>query len=137
MHFFYLAYYSAEKYGKGSGPVFMDFVNCTGWEGSFWDGCTHFAHYYGCSHDDDVGVQCQPGNGPSKPLIPMLCTSRNCLALCPDGQLRLAATYSGRVEICYNQRWNTLSSSDWSDGNAQITCIQLGFHYYLSAQFHV
>ena len=79
----------------------------------------------------------QEANGPSKPLIPMLCTSRNCLALCPDGQLRLAATYSGRVEICYNQRWNTLSSSDWSDGNAQITCIQLGFHYYLSAQFHV
>ena len=39
----------------------MDFVNCTGSEWTLWDGCTHYTHYYGCSHDDDVGVQCEPG----------------------------------------------------------------------------
>ena len=46
------------KFGKGVGPVFIDYINCTG---NFWESCTHFAHHSGCSHDDDVGVQCQPG----------------------------------------------------------------------------
>jgi deleted-in-malignant-brain-tumors protein 1 len=111
-----LTYYSAEKYGKGSGPVFMDFVNCTGNEWRLWGRCTYWTHYYGCSHDDDIGVQCAP-------------------ARCSDGQLRLAEgsdSYYGRVEICSDQRWNTLSSarSLWSYTNARIACIELGFQYY-------
>ena len=56
-----LAHYSSENYGKGTGPVLMDFVNCTGSERRLWSRCTHFTHYHGCSHDDDVGVQCKPG----------------------------------------------------------------------------
>ena len=47
------------KFGKGVGPVFIDYINCTGY---FWrSGCIHFTHHSGCSHDEDVGVQCQPG----------------------------------------------------------------------------
>ena len=42
--------------------MFMDFVNCTGWEGRLWEGCAHYTHYYGCSHHDDVEVQCAPGD---------------------------------------------------------------------------
>ena len=56
-----LAYFSSEKYGEGTGPVFIDFINCTGTEGSLWDDCTHRTHYFGCSHDNDVGIQCKPG----------------------------------------------------------------------------
>ncbi|CAI8023573.1 Neurotrypsin [Geodia barretti] len=108
-----LTYYSPEKYGKGSGPVFMDFVNCTGDEWNLWGSCTYWTHYYGCSHDDDIGVQCAP-------------------ARCSDGQLRLAegsVAYYGRVEICSDQRWNTLSNAQWSYSNARIACIELGFQY--------
>ena len=47
--------------GGGAGPIFMDYVNCTGSEPRLWRKCSHFSHYYGCSHNDDVGVQCQPG----------------------------------------------------------------------------
>ena len=39
----------------------MDFISCNGSEWRLWDDCTHFTHYYGCSHEDDVGVQCRPG----------------------------------------------------------------------------
>ena len=54
------------------------------------------------------------------------------IARCSDGQLRLAegsVAYYGRVEICSDQRWNTLSSarSLWSSTNARIACIELGF----------
>ena len=40
----------------------IDYINCTGLEGSLWRWCHHFTHTSGCSHDDDVGVQCHPGN---------------------------------------------------------------------------
>ena len=39
----------------------MDFVNCTGTEGRVLYSCTTRTHYFGCSHDNDVGVQCKPG----------------------------------------------------------------------------
>ena len=54
-------YFSSEKFGKGTGPVQIDYINCTGLEGSLWRGCHHFTHFSGCSHDADIGVQCQPG----------------------------------------------------------------------------
>ena len=40
----------------------MDYVNCTGSEPRIWEECTYFTHYYGCTHADDVGVRCRPGN---------------------------------------------------------------------------
>ena len=39
----------------------MDYISCSGSEGKLWGGCTHFTHYYGCIHDDDIGIQCKPG----------------------------------------------------------------------------
>ena len=52
---------ASERFGRGTGPVFIDYINCTGSEGSLWRGCLHFNHYSGCSHDLNVGVQCKPG----------------------------------------------------------------------------
>ena len=57
-----VALYSFKRFGKGTGPVFMDYVECTGDEWNFWGGCTHFTHYHGCSHNDDIEVQCKPGS---------------------------------------------------------------------------
>ena len=57
-------YFTSEMFGEGSGPIFMDYVNCTGSESRLWGSerdCSSFTHYYGCSHSDDVGVCCQPG----------------------------------------------------------------------------
>ena len=55
------SYYTSERFGEGTGPIFIDYINCTGSESRLWGKCSHFTHYYGCSHNDDVGVQCQPG----------------------------------------------------------------------------
>ena len=41
--------------------MLIDYVHCTGSEPRIWGHCTHFTHYYGCTHEDDVGVRCQPG----------------------------------------------------------------------------
>ena len=56
-----LVYFSSEKFGRGAGPVLIDYINCTGLEGSIWRQCKHFSHHHGCSHEKDVGVQCKPG----------------------------------------------------------------------------
>jgi hypothetical protein len=107
-------YFSSDKFGKGSGPVLIDYINCTGLEGSLWRWCNHFTHPSGCSHDSDVGVTCQP-------------------ARCSDGQLRLTDTPEveiGRVEICSHQRWKTFYSSTWFATNAKVACIELGFRGY-------
>ena len=65
LHAFYIDS-SQQKFGKGTGPILMDFVNCTGSEPRLWPtysalGCPYLTHYYGCSHNDDAGVKCQPG----------------------------------------------------------------------------
>ena len=60
--------FTSERFGKGSGHVFVDYINCNGSEstllGSWYNygrSCSSFTHYYGCSHNNDVGVRCQPG----------------------------------------------------------------------------
>ena len=56
-----LVYFSSKKFGRGAGPVLIDYINCTGSEGSIWRQCKHFSYDHGCSHEKDVGVQCKPG----------------------------------------------------------------------------
>jgi deleted-in-malignant-brain-tumors protein 1 len=106
-------YFSSDKFGKGSGPVLIDYINCTGLEGNLLR-CNHFTHASGCSHDSDVGVTCMP-------------------ARCSDGKLRLtdgSGVTGGRVEICSHQRWNTFNSSTWFATNGKVACIELGFRGY-------
>ena len=64
------------------------------------------------------------------------------------GQLRLFESSSfsgtnlsnaGRVEICMNGMWGTIAADSvatpWSEKNAQVACIQLGFSGALNAIF--
>ena len=53
-------------------------------------------------------------------------------ASCLDGQIKLIGGYSernGHLEICSNQRWETLSLSDWGDIEAVVACNTLGYGY--------
>jgi hypothetical protein len=117
-----VSHYSSERFGEGTGPVWMDFVNCTGLEDRFWYECRYFTHYFGCSHENDVGIECQP-------------------ARCSDGQIRLiggSEEYYGRVEICSSQRWQALSSlyPQWNSNNARVACVELGFESYYDYRDH-
>ena len=49
-----------------------------------------------------------------------------------DGQIKLMGGYSersGHVEICSNQRWETLLLSDWEHDEAKVACNTLGYRY--------
>ena len=121
-----LAHFSSERFGGGTGPVFIDYIHCNGSEWDMWRNCTHFSHHSGCSHNQDVGVQCKPGKAKNYQMI-------NCVKFCPapclDGQLRLVDGQdwsSGRAEICSEGRWNTFYASNWTNANSFVFCWELG-----------
>ena len=54
-------------YGRGSGPVWLNYVSCIGNETSLLN-CSHSGTRYYCSHYDDAGVQCLGTVKPSQGL---------------------------------------------------------------------
>ena len=54
------------------------------------------------------------------------------IASCYDGQIKLIGGFSeieGRVEICSNQRWETIVQGSWRHEEAIVACNSLGYGY--------
>ena len=35
--------------------------------------------------------------------------------------------WEGRLEVCFGQRWGTVSSDGWTETNSQVVCNDLGY----------
>ena len=106
---------TSSYYGRGSGLIVLDSVQCSGFESSLL-GCQHngIGVITYCDHSKDAGVWCSS--------LP----AKNC----SNGELRLKGGHvvnEGRVEICYNNRWGTVCHDNWSTQNAIVACRQLGY----------
>ena len=55
--------------------------------------------------------------------------------MCENGDIRLVTSdgdtgedvMSGRVEMCWDDRWGTVCDQGWSDNDATVVCRELGF----------
>ena len=59
-------------------------------------------------------------------------SSPPCIASCSDGQIKLiegSLETTGRVEICFNKRWETVPDDCFTYNEATVACKSLGFDY--------
>jgi len=92
------------RYGAGSGRIWLDEVQCRGTETSIAE-CQHRTWGINdCSHSEDVSVSC-----PTVRLVggPSL--------------------QEGRLEVRYNYTWGTVCHDYFNDAAAEVICYMLGY----------
>ncbi|XP_072921261.1 neurotrypsin [Hemitrygon akajei] len=106
------------QFERGSGPIHLDDVNCSGQESSLILCPRNDWGQHDCGHQEDVTVICT-------------FTAANDIQEIPFGPpIRLMDGENkkeGRVEIFINGQWGTICDDGWTDKDAAVVCRQLGY----------
>ncbi|XP_053216134.1 deleted in malignant brain tumors 1 protein-like [Podarcis raffonei] len=93
-------------FGQGSGPIWLEGVNCTGEEASLSICPRKSLAEHRCDHSQDASVGCSD-----------LQTIRLVNGTSPC---------SGRVEVLHNQQWLTVCDEGWDLNSANVVCREIG-----------
>ncbi|KAM5262720.1 scavenger receptor cysteine-rich type 1 protein M130-like [Ctenodactylus gundi] len=103
-----VGFLSSSHFGEGSGPIWLDNLECFGNESALW-GCKHQGwEKHNCHHAEDVGVICSEGADLDLRLV--------------DG----ATECSGRLEVKFEGEWGTVCDNGWDRKDTAVACKQLG-----------
>ncbi|XFF78165.1 hypothetical protein AB1E18_004384 [Capra hircus] len=93
-------------FGAGSGPIWLDDVNCTGKESHVWRCPSRGWGQHGCRHKEDAGVICSEFLA-----LRMVSEDQQC---------------AGWLEVFYNGTWGSVCRSPMEDITVSVICRQLG-----------
>uniref|UniRef100_A0A8C5ZTX1 Antigen WC1.1-like n=1 Tax=Marmota marmota marmota TaxID=9994 RepID=A0A8C5ZTX1_MARMA len=93
-------------FGEGSGPIWLDKLNCTGEETHVWQCPSQGWGQHNCSHKDDAGV---------------ICSEFLALRLVSEDQ-----ECAGWLEVFYNNTWGSVCHSPMEAVTLSVICRQLG-----------
>ena len=100
----YVGHDIGNRYGAGTGQIWLDEVHCSGTETNIAD-CQHRGWgVHDCDHTEDVSVSCF-----------------NEVRLVGDSGSR------GRLEVYHNGTWGTVCDNGFTDEAAEVVCFMLGY----------
>ncbi|XP_031568094.1 uncharacterized protein LOC116302847 [Actinia tenebrosa] len=111
-------------FGSGSGKIWLDEVNCNGYESSI-SSCIHSSWgTHDCRHSEDAGVVCSTSTSipMTSAIPPSVGNNTAAIRLAGFGSTSLM----GRVEIYYNNQWGTICDDGWDINDARVVCRMLG-----------
>ncbi|KAM8794786.1 scavenger receptor cysteine-rich domain-containing protein DMBT1-like [Eudromia elegans] len=101
------------RFGQGSGPIWLDDVNCVGTEGALSTCSSKAWGEHNCNHGEDAGVVCS-----ERSEVRLVNGSGRC---------------SGRVEVLHEERWGSVCDDEWGLEEARVVCQEVGCGRPLSA----
>ncbi|XP_037396159.1 deleted in malignant brain tumors 1 protein-like, partial [Pygocentrus nattereri] len=102
-------------FGSGSGPIWMDDVDCSGSESTLKKCQLTGLVKHTCNHTKDAGVICSGT---------FTCSSFSPNIL--DVRLINSSRCSGRVEVLHGETWSTVCDADFDQQDAEVVCRELG-----------
>ncbi|XP_036419203.1 LOW QUALITY PROTEIN: scavenger receptor cysteine-rich type 1 protein M130-like, partial [Colossoma macropomum] len=93
---------SDAHFGPGSGPVWMDSVDCSGSETILKHCRSRRLSRHDCDHSSAAGV------------------------ICSGVRLVNGSRCSGRVEVLHGETWSTVCEADFDQQDAEVVCRELG-----------